>query len=101
MSDVALKEARRLMPTALGSGSTSQTVSYPCIHLADPQRRTFQEHLISLCSYPSYDCKSFFGTLIAKFFAEFEDLQDGAVDAILDLCEDDAEKVSAGLEGQR
>jgi hypothetical protein len=31
---------------------------------------------------------------VAKFFAEFEDLQDATVDAVLDLCEDDEEKVS-------
>jgi hypothetical protein len=35
----------------------------------------------------------FFGTLVAKYFAECEDLQDRAIDAILDLCEDDDEKV--------
>lgn len=69
----------------------------PLATFADPpsptQRRTFQEYLITLPKYPSYECKAFFGTLVAKFFAEFEDLQDATVDAVLDLCEDDEEKV--------
>ena len=64
------------------------------------QRRKLQEHLISLCSYPSYECKAYFGTFVAKHFAEFEDLQDKAVDAILDLCEDDEERVRMiGIKG--
>lgn len=51
-------------------------------------------------SYPSYECKAFFGTLVAKFFREFEDLQDGAIDALLDLCEDEDEKVRIiGIKG--
>ena len=61
------------------------------------QRRAFYEQLISICRYPSYDCKSFFGTLVAKHFDEFEDLQDKAIDAILDLCEDDEERVRQSL----
>ena len=31
--------------------------------------------------------------MVAKHFDEFEDLQDKAIDAILDLCEDDEERV--------
>jgi len=53
----------------------------------------FYKQLIKLASYPNYQSRSYFGTLLAKFFAEFEDLQDEAVDALLDLCEDDDEKV--------
>jgi hypothetical protein len=59
----------------------------------ETQRRAFFEHLLTLPTYPSYRTKSHFGTLVPKYFAEFEDLQDRAVDAILDLCEDDDEKV--------
>jgi hypothetical protein len=33
------------------------------------------------------------GYLIHRYFAEFHDMQDAAVDALLDLCEDDEEKV--------
>jgi hypothetical protein len=108
-ASAALAETKRLLSLAAGN-STSQAVrlrppSYsstpsptPLTALADPcspnQRRTFQEYLITLPKYPSYECKAFFGTLVAKFFAEFEDLQDATVDAVLDLCEDDEEKVS-------
>ena len=51
------------------------------------------ERLIELPTYPSERCKSLFGTYIHKYFAQFPDLQDKAVDVILDLCEDDDEKV--------
>lgn len=60
-----------------------------------PQRRRFHAQLIALPPPPpaSLPAKSFFGTLVHKFFAEFEDLQDAAIDALLDLCEDEDEKV--------
>lgn len=35
-----------------------------------------------------------FSTFVSKYFAEFEDLQDKAVDAVLDLCEDEEEQVN-------
>ncbi|OCF57729.1 hypothetical protein L486_05194 [Kwoniella mangroviensis CBS 10435] len=63
-------------------------------------KRQFQEHLITLPSYPEYENKAFFGTLVAKYFGEFEDLQDTAIDALLDLCEDEDEKVRIiGIKG--
>lgn len=67
----------------------------PLLILTSTQRRKFHAVLISLPTAPSasYESKSFFGTLVHKFFAEFEDLQDAAIDALLDLCEDEDEKV--------
>ena len=35
--------------------------------------------------------------MVPKFFSEFEDLQDRAVDAVLDLCEDEDEKVNYSI----
>lgn len=43
------------------------------------------------------DSKSFFGSMVWRHFKEFDDLQDLAVDAILDLCEDDDEKVCSSF----
>lgn len=62
---------------------------------APAARRRFHAQLIALPTSPpaSLPAKSFFGTLVHKFFAEFEDLQDAAIDALLDLCEDEDEKV--------
>lgn len=67
----------------------------PLLPLTSTQRRKFHAVLISLPTAPSasYESKTFFGTLVHKFFAEFEDLQDAAIDALLDLCEDEDEKV--------
>ncbi|WVW85314.1 hypothetical protein I302_107352 [Kwoniella bestiolae CBS 10118] len=63
-------------------------------------KRKFQEHLITLASYAEYENKAFFGTFVAKYFGEFEDLQDKAIDALLDLCEDEDEKVRIiGIKG--
>ncbi len=103
-AEQALKEAKLLMPFALGPKSTRDQVSLPSsennVPLTHPtQRLVFYKQLIKLASYPSYGNRSFFGTLLAKFFAEFEDLQDEAVDALLDLCEDDDEKVGLWVWG--
>ncbi|KAK8854546.1 hypothetical protein IAR55_003285 [Kwoniella newhampshirensis] len=84
----ALRQARLMMASALAPNSTSEA------------RRKFHQHLITLPSYPSYDSKAFFGTLVAKFFGEFESLQDDAIDALLDLCEDEEERVRiVGIKG--
>lgn len=71
------------------------SLSFPPLPLTSTQRRKFHAVLISLPTAPSasYESKSFFGTLVHKFFAEFEDLQDAAIDALLDLCEDEDEKI--------
>ncbi|ORX38269.1 hypothetical protein BD324DRAFT_346271 [Kockovaella imperatae] len=83
----ALAEVKQLL-TRANSQSTAEA------------RRRFYEKLISICAYPSYECKAFFGTLVAKHFREFDDLQDKAIDAILDLCEDEEEKVRIiGIKG--
>ncbi|WVF67640.1 hypothetical protein IAT40_002399 [Kwoniella sp. CBS 6097] len=86
----ALEKARRLMTAAVAPNSTAES------------RRTFRSHLITLASNPSssYEHKAFFGTLVSKFFGEFEDLQDSTIDALLDLCEDEDEKVRIiGIKG--
>ncbi|RXK42312.1 hypothetical protein M231_00302 [Tremella mesenterica] len=84
----ALGRARSLLSAAGGPSSTQ----------AD--RRACITHLLTLPSYSVYECKATFGTLVAKFFAEFEDLQDGVVDGLLDLCEDDDEKLRIiGIKG--
>ncbi|OCF35761.1 hypothetical protein I316_02253 [Kwoniella heveanensis BCC8398] len=84
----ALVKARQLMTAAVAPNSTAES------------RRTFRSHLITLASDPSYEHKAFFGTLVSKFFGEFEDLQDSTIDALLDLCEDEDEKVRIiGIKG--
>jgi hypothetical protein len=57
------------------------------------QRRAFFEHLITLPTYRDPTCTLMFTSLITRGFTEFEDLQDVAVDAVLDLCEDEDEQV--------
>jgi hypothetical protein len=52
------------------------------------------ETLITLPSYRDPTCTLLFSSLITRYFKEFEDLQDGTVDAVLDLCEDEDEAVS-------
>ncbi|WVQ68536.1 uncharacterized protein L199_006745 [Kwoniella botswanensis] len=84
----ALDRARDLLSQSIGPKAGNQA------------KRKFQEHLITLPSYPEYENKAFFGTLVAKYFGEFEDLQDTAIDALLDLCEDEDEKVRIiGIKG--
>ncbi|WVQ95215.1 hypothetical protein IAU59_002310 [Kwoniella sp. CBS 9459] len=86
--DDPLEKARRLMTAAVAPNSTAES------------RRIFRSHLITLASDPSYEHKAFFGTLVSKFFGEFEDLQDATIDALLDLCEDEDEKVRIiGIKG--
>ncbi|WVQ80007.1 hypothetical protein IAT38_002108 [Cryptococcus sp. DSM 104549] len=87
-AEEALRKAKQLMGPATSPKSTLQ------------DRRDFYTHLITLPSYPDKECKTFFGTLVGKFFAEFEDLQDSAIDALLDLCEDEDEKMRIiGIKG--
>ncbi|WWC90429.1 uncharacterized protein L201_005364 [Kwoniella dendrophila CBS 6074] len=84
----AVDEANRLMTSAFGPGAPVEA------------RRKCQEHLITLPSYPDYQNKAMFGTFMFKLFGEFEDLQDSAIDALLDLCEDEDEKVRIiGIKG--
>lgn len=83
MPDPALLEAKQLLSSAIAPNASKDA------------RRKFHTLLIALPTSPSatYESKSFFGTLVHKCFAEFEDLQDPAIDALLDLCEDDDEKI--------
>ncbi|WRT68687.1 uncharacterized protein IL334_005667 [Kwoniella shivajii] len=77
---------------------TRELVPGPAASIYD--RRKFQELLITLPRYSAYENKAFFGLLVAKYFGEFEDLQDSAIDALLDLCEDEDEKVRIiGIKG--
>jgi len=52
------------------------------------------EHLLSLPTYHSQTLNEFYAQAITREFTEFEEFQDQAVDAILDLCEDENEQVS-------
>ncbi|WWC71285.1 uncharacterized protein I206_105238 [Kwoniella pini CBS 10737] len=84
----AMEQVKSLMSQAIG----------PRAQVSD--KRKFQEHLITLPSYTEYENKALFGTLVPKFFGEFEDLQDSAIDVLLDLCEDEDEKVRIiGIKG--
>jgi hypothetical protein len=57
------------------------------------QRRAFISRLLALPRDPSIDAKSFFVTLLPKYFAEFADLQDEQIDGLLDICEHEEEQV--------
>lgn len=50
--------------------------------------------LLDLAQDVEFDSRSFFVTMLPKFFGEFEDLQNEQLDKLLDLCEDEEEKVS-------
>jgi hypothetical protein len=66
------------------------------------QRRRYFEHLLTLPSYKSPTTSAYYASSITRDFTEFEDLQDQAVDAVLDLCEDENEQVGLiyGREGE-
>jgi hypothetical protein len=52
---------------------------------------------LTLPSYKIQSINAYYAKCIARNFGEFEDLQDQAVDAVLDLCEDEDEQVSRCL----
>ncbi|KAK4689173.1 hypothetical protein P7C73_g926, partial [Tremellales sp. Uapishka_1] len=80
-AEQAHEAAKNLMAAALGFRATFK------------DRLAFHTQLISLRAFNNPKCKNLMGTMLPKNFAEFPDLQDDAVDAILDLCEDDDEKI--------
>jgi len=51
------------------------------------------EHLLTLPSHHSQTLNEYYAQAITRDFTEFEEFQDQAVDAILDLCEDENEQV--------
>ena len=51
------------------------------------------QHLLTLPSYRSQSLNEYYAKSISRDFSEFEEYQDQAVDAILDLCEDENEQV--------
>lgn len=80
-----IAEGRRLLTIASSSKSTPS------------QRLAFHRFLLSLRSTSSFEDKAYFAQNIARYFPEFEDLQDEAIDGLLDLCEDEDER--ARMEG--
>lgn len=58
------------------------------------QKRQHVEHLLTLPAYRDPQLTHYFSESISIHFADVGDLQDQAVDAVLDLCEDEDEKVS-------
>ncbi|WVQ72690.1 hypothetical protein IAR50_002250 [Cryptococcus sp. DSM 104548] len=88
MSSDPLRRAQYLHDDAIARNSTSEV------------RRRYHSALIELPSTGSHKAKRFFGSNISTFFAEFEDLQDRAIDALLDLCEDEDEDMRiVGING--
>lgn len=57
------------------------------------QRRLYVEQLLTLPAYKDPQLTAYFAASISRHFSEVEDLQDQAVDAVLDLCEDEDEAV--------
>lgn len=55
------------------------------------------EHLLTLPAYHSQVLNEYYAAGITRDFTEFEEYQDQAVDAILDLCEDENEQVGLYL----
>ena len=58
------------------------------------QKRRYLEHLLQLPGYKDPQLIAYFAESVSLHFADVADLQDQAVDAVLDLCEDDNEQVS-------
>ncbi|ODO05747.1 hypothetical protein I350_04808 [Cryptococcus amylolentus CBS 6273] len=88
MSSDPLRRARYLYDDATAPNSSPEI------------RRQCHSALIALPSVGSSNAKHFFGSNIPTFFAEFEDLQDQAIDALLDLCEDEDEDMRiVGIKG--
>ncbi|TYJ57261.1 hypothetical protein B9479_001994 [Cryptococcus floricola] len=88
MSSDPLRRARYLYDDATAPNSSPEI------------RRQCHSALIALPSVGSSNAKHFFGSNISTFFAEFEDLQDQAIDALLDLCEDEDEDMRiVGIKG--
>jgi hypothetical protein len=90
----ALRTAQDL--SAKSFSSTDVSPIAPVLHWAraDYQRRRYFEHLLTLPSFKVQSINAYYAKSIARNFNEFEDLQDQAVDAVLDLCEDEDEQVS-------
>ncbi|ODN92114.1 hypothetical protein L198_05786 [Cryptococcus wingfieldii CBS 7118] len=88
MSSDPLRRARYLYDDATAPNSSPEI------------RRQCHSALIALPSVGSSKAKHFFGSNVSTFFAEFEDLQDQAIDALLDLCEDEDEDMRiVGIKG--
>lgn len=101
MSLAALERAK-----LLSSASTSQDVGYIAPssqrkpNRADPlQKRQYLEHLLTLPAYKDPQLTAYFAESVSLHFADVGDLQDQAVDSVLDLCEDEDEKVSSRNQG--
>jgi hypothetical protein len=97
-SEEALRKAKDMMGQSLWRSSSKDQVCPSCLHekiltCSPTKRRAFYEHFLTLPKYPSAECRGFFGTMLIKIFADMEELQDSAVDSLLDLCEDEDEKV--------
>jgi len=105
-ASTALKKAQALASRSLGSSdvcppspiTSSTTPSPPPLRKkgTDKQRKRYIQHLLTLPSYRSQSLNEYYAKSIIRDFSEFEEYQDQAVDAILDLCEDENEQVSVG-----
>lgn len=101
-ASAALKKAQALASRSLGSSDVSPLPPLllpprpPLAERTDKQRKRYIQHLLTLPSYRSQTLNEYYATSIIRDFSEFEEYQDQAVDAILDLCEDENEQVSLG-----
>jgi hypothetical protein len=103
-ASTALKKAQALSSRSLGSSdvcplptSSLQLPPFACRKVADGQRRRYIQHLLTLPTYRSQTLNEYYAKSITRDFSEFEEYQDQAVDAILDLCEDENEQVGPYL----
>jgi len=91
-----LKKAGALASRSLGSQDVCPP--FTCLSTAKElilitQRRRYIQHLLTLPTYRSQSLNEYYAKSITRDFSEFEEYQDQAVDAILDLCEDENEQV--------
>lgn len=120
-ASTALKKAQALATRSLGSSDVRPPHPHPPLSLpapalrpfpstrspslalpfvqssADGQRRRYNQHLLTLPTYHSQTLNEYYAKSISRDFSEFEEYQDQAVDAILDLCEDENEQVGPHL----
>jgi hypothetical protein len=87
----ALKKAQALSTRSFNSTDVSCCPSF--VVRANNKRRRYFEHLLTLPACKSPTTSAYYARSITRDFTEFEDLQDQAVDAVLDLCEDENEQV--------
>jgi len=84
-------------PDKTGSQVNSFAPFAQKFNLRHQQRRDALRRLIDLTHAPQPNLKTFAAVNIRNYFNDFPELEDAAIDAIYDLCEDQDSKVPGNL----